>query len=67
VGYVSRVIKFEVHVTSRTAGLLVLRKGTRESDLPRELLDERAQHLVVTPPRMEGTDEPLIGDHLWVT
>jgi hypothetical protein len=60
-----RVIAADTHVTSRTLGHLVLRKGTPETEIPRELLDERAQHLVVTPPRMEDTDAPLLGDHVW--
>jgi hypothetical protein len=61
-----RVIAADTHVTSRILGHLVLKKGTLESDLPRELLDERSQHCVVEVRHMEDTADPLLGDHLWV-
>jgi hypothetical protein len=63
----SRVISADVYVHTATHGVVHLSAGTRESDVPQWLKDEKARRLVPpVPARIEDSDQPLLGDHLWV-
>jgi hypothetical protein len=63
----SRVLASDVHLTTATHGVVHLQAGTREADVPQWVRDERAPRLVPpVPARIEDSDEPLLGDHVWV-